>query len=798
MATGAGGISRRTAIGAVGATAATAAVTGSGAAWASTAPAPQSPGPEDSAAAVRLLLNGAEAAPGRYSFPGACDTVVLDNGLARFTFGRDDTGTTISGVSVIVDGVELAHNLHGSGAQDDGKASTFYVDASGGKTVLVCTVIEVVRAGPDLAEVVFIDDTSTPLQHEHHLVMRRGRRGVYGYDILTAVEDTSINEVRMNTRWDRAIFDHCFNWERGTGRQPTYQYLNTQLKLQDETWRVDGVNNPDLPAPDSNSGNLPPGYAYSKYDWSLYHHENPMFGHFGHGFGVWLVSLGGVTDSTLCAYYGSGPTHQDLAIHQNAIILNYFGANHYGLPAYPLAKGYRRLYGPWYTFLTVGDEDAPDALIADAAETARREIAENRAGAAWVDDALYPTPQERSTVSGRIRITDGRPSGDLWVLLSVQDADDVHAIHEPTYFVKTDADGRFRLPGIPPATRPGTTDPGAYTLYVFPAGGSVVDQYKRTGISVGGPATDLGDIVWTPSSPAGFLWQIGTSDRRSGEFALATHPIERTRPRNYDKPSTVPGDLTFTIGDSWEPTDWYYAQTNPGTWTIDFTLDRTYSGTAHLAVSTSMQQGRPPTVAVNGSTDIVSGGLPANNDSTIARQADRSGYPRQSVLTFPAGALRAGANTITITRGGTVPAGDGLGWDTLVLEVAEDAAPPPAKLRAEVVGLSGPREAATWTVRVVNKGRGAAHDVRLSSVRLRGRWGSGVALPVCGRDPRRCPVPVAAALAPGGSATFTVTADLTALVPGDPRSAVFAIRANGGRATASATCDLPGRLPPGP
>jgi rhamnogalacturonan endolyase len=793
-------ISRRSAIGAVGATVAAAAWSAGGVAWADTGTPGGDPGPQEAGAPVRLLLNGAGATPGRYAFPGVVDTIVLDNGLARFTFGRDDlngayagtAGVSIAAVSVVVNGVELGHNLNGSNPVDDGKAPSFYVDDSGGKTRLICTEIEVLRVGPDLVEVAFIDNTSTPLQHEHHLIMRRGRRGIYGYDILTAAAATSINEVRMNTRWDRSIFDHTFNWERGTGQQPTYQYLNTQLKLQDETWRIDGVNNPGLPSPESNSGNLPAGTAYSKYDWSLYHHENPMWGHFGHGFGVWFTPLGGVTDTTLSAFYGVGPTHQDLAVHQDAIILNYFGANHYGLPAYPLAQGYRRLYGPWYTYFTVGDEDDPDGLIADAAAVARREIAENRTGADWMDDELYPAPAERSTVTGRVEVTDGRPAGGLWVLLSVQDVDDVYTIHEPTYFVRTDAQGRFRLPGIPPATLPGTTTPGSYTLYVFAAGGSIVDQYKQTGVVVSGPATDLGVISWTPASHSTFLWQIGSSTRRSDEFALATHPIERVHPRGYDKPSTIPGDLDFTIGESWEPTDWYYAQTNAGTWTITFGLDRPYQGTAYLTVSTAMQSGKAPRVAVNGSTAVVVNSLPGNNDSTIARQADRSGYFRQAVLSFPADALQVGVNTITLTRGTSGPAGDGLGWDTFVLEVAEPTAPPAAKLRAEVVGVSGTAEAVTWTVRVTNKGRGAANDVRLTGVQRLGRWGAGEPVPVSGRDPRRFPVPVAAALAPGASTTIAVTTGPTGPAGSDPRPFTFRFGANGGRATATATAPANG------
>lgn len=52
----------------------------------------------------------------------------------------------------------------------------------------------------------------------------------------------------------------------------------------------------------------------------------------------------------------------------------------------------------------------------------------------------------------------------------------------------------FRLPGIPPAWEPGTTDPGSYVLYIFAAGGSVTEQFKQTGIVVSGTDVDLGSI----------------------------------------------------------------------------------------------------------------------------------------------------------------------------------------------------------------------------------------------------------------------------------------------------------------
>ncbi len=760
-------ITRRAALQAFGGIAAGAVLAG-GTDPASAAPAAPSGAPP------RVLIGGRPAAVGSYAFPAEVPELVLDNGLVKITFARDDVGVvtgwtdvSITATSVLVAGTELGHNLNGVEPRDPDRQHSFYVDASGGRTRLVCSRVDVLRIEPQLVEVAFVDTTSTPLRHEHHLVLRAGRRGIYGYNIMTATADTSINEVRMNTRWDRSILDHAYNWERGAGQQPTYAYLATQQPVQDETWRVDGINNPNLPSPDSNSGNLPPGSVYSKYEWSLYHHENPMFGHFGHGLGVWFTALGGVTDDTLCAFYGAGPQHQDLAIHQDALILNYFGRNHYGEPAYATPAGYRRLYGPWLTFFTAADPSEPEAMIARAARTARDEIAEHRSGANWVRDALYPTPQERTLVTGWVQLTDGRPAANFHVILSTQTSTDVFPIAEPAYFAKTGADGRFQLPGIPPAWQPGTTQAGSYTLYIQPADGSVTDLYTRTGVVVQGSQHDLGDLVWTPSTHGTFLWQLGRSDRTSGEYALASLSPANPMPREYEKPAMIPGDLTFTIGESWEPADWHYAQTNPGTWTVRFGLERAYTGTAYLTVATSMQQRGAPAVAVNGNT-AVTGTLPNNNDSTIARQADRSGYPRTATLTFPASLLVSGDNEITLTHGPAAAAGTGLGWDTFVLEVDEGSVPSPARLSATITKAGS----STWSVTVRNAGNGPAHDVRLSSITDADSRPVGVT----GRDPNRFPVPIAGVLTPGASAVteFTVSG---------AKPLVVSISADGGRTT---------------
>jgi rhamnogalacturonan endolyase len=192
---------------------------------------------------------------------------------------------------------------------------------------------------------------------------------------------------------------------------------------------------------------------------------------------------------------------------------------------------------------------------------------------------------------------------------------------------------------------------------------------------------------------------------------------------------------------------------------VSFSLSRAYAGTAYLTVSTAMQQGGRPTVAVNGNSADVTGSLPANNDSTIARQADRSGFPRVATLSFPASLLVPGENTVTFTHGAASAAGTGPGWDTLKLEVDEGVPAPAARLSGRAVLAADDGRNATWRLTVTNAGSGEARDVRLDAVVWREprRAGSDPGPVVTGRDPNRFPVPVAASIAPGGSAAADVT-----------------------------------------
>lgn len=322
------------------------------------------------AARLSLALNGQPATIGNFSI-GDDTTLVFDNGLIQWTFGHRKGG-----------GFQLTQALvNGTQIDDSGEAS-WYVDWSGGKgdDNAKFDTLRVLRADGELLHVAFADTTNDLIRNELHNIMTAGTRGMYGFNVLTTLKPEGLNEVRFNTRWARCTLNHAYSRERGVGVLPTYAYLYTQEKVQDETWRINGVNDPALPCPSDNSGNLPAGTVYTKvrparvhwracgvidatadsrvrlfdkavrecvvpryiaaiaslsplyrtfspvqYEWVLYHADNPIWGHWGASadnsslVGIWFTPLGGITNTTSAASYAVGPQHQDLALHQDGL-----------------------------------------------------------------------------------------------------------------------------------------------------------------------------------------------------------------------------------------------------------------------------------------------------------------------------------------------------------------------------------------------------------------------------------------------------------------------------------------------
>ncbi len=303
-----------------------------------------------------------------------------------------------------------------------------------------------------------------------------------------------------------------------------------------------------------------------------------------------------------------------------------------------------KIYGPWLVYFNNGS-------IADAQAQANSERAAWPYN--WLSNPHYPLA--RTTVTGTLRLADGRPAAGATVTLAKPGGDLYTQGTDYIFTTQADANGAIRLANV---------RPGSYSLYAWANGGSigdVTDQYERDNVSVSGSSVNLGTLTWSPPKYANALWQIGTADRKADEFKLGNLP------RQYGLFKQVPANLTYTIGQSTPANNWYYAQTAAGTWTVNFNLSHTYTGTAHLTVALAGMS-RTPTidVGVNGTATAT---LPSYaNDLALYRSANQSGAYHLVLITFPASRLRAGSNTVTF-RGASISSGAGAMYDTIKLEV---------------------------------------------------------------------------------------------------------------------------------
>jgi rhamnogalacturonan endolyase len=614
---------------------------------------------------VKLTVNGQPAQVGDMK-PAEIQSLVLENGLLKLTFGKDATGD-FSATSVIKNGQELAHNLHGVEPRDVDAHRTFYLDSNAGRGHLVTDVVRILQNTPEIAHFAVVDNRALHL--EHHFVMLKGESGVHPYVIIkTAAGGNGGGEMRTMYRFDMNILDWAWTDER-TGQQPKYEFLQSISQagnMGDETWR------------------LPDGSVYQKYDYSVYYSESPMWGHYGHGFGVFFIPTS--TES-----YAGGPLRQELDVHEDALILNYLGGGHYSGGGTAAGRNGEKIHGPWYLYFNTGD--TPKAIIDDALKTAAAEKA--KWPYQWVNEPLYPT--KRTTVTGQLKISHDRSAAYAYVILgqpgnaggrggrgggrgavaaaagattqpatragrgggarggrgneggsgAVQDRASVLYTQAGDYifYVKADADGKFTLPAV----RPGT-----YTLYAWQTQGPITQSLAKDGIEVKGDTLDLGQVDWDPPYHPDFLWQIGKPDRMAGEYKFGDQP------RTNQWILKVPNDLTFTIGKSKESEDWYFAQ-HAGTWTVNFDVNKPLTGNAYLTIAIAGGGGNI-TALLNGKEV---GSLNYGDDASVRRAANRSGRYARNEYTFPADLLKQGTNTLSLRSNGN---SGGLMYDTIVME----------------------------------------------------------------------------------------------------------------------------------
>ena len=496
-------------------------------------------------------------------------------------------------------------------------------------TELKANKAKIVASTTDYAEVVYSCDTARIVKQQG-FILRKGDSKLYTYIIMQGSSTPMIlEEARMTYRVSDTFLD-AYVSEQQQGMMPSVTQMNAftdKNKIQDATYY------------------LPDSTIYTKYDNAAYLKDVPTFGvmNTAGNMGVWAIQA-----ST--EYINGGPLRQDLTVHMDAkspVICQYFQGCHFGGALLQFNKGDVKMFGPFALYCNKGNRDE---MIADAKETAEKEVA--AWPYSWLANENYPL--SRTTVTGKINLTNYTSVPKMQVVLGEANVDPYMQTKGYAFWAETNSDGSFTISNV---------RKGNYSLHVYAIEGEITDMLEQTDIVVGGEQTDLGSIDWTPTRYEKLLWRIGENNRLSDGFCLSDCQ------RAYGVFEKCPANLNFTVGSSDETTDWYYAQTKAGTWTIHFSLDKKPTSKCYLTASVAAAARQPSIkILVNG-RQLTTKQMDTN-DGSIYRSAIRSG--RHNVYTFEVltALLKEGQNTIALTldRAST---GCGVMWDCIKLETGD-------------------------------------------------------------------------------------------------------------------------------
>ena len=494
--------------------------------------------------------------------------------------------------------------------------------------------VTIVKNTTDYCEVLY-SATSGNTIFEQGFIMRKGVPGIYSYVIATGTATSAsepIKEARVCSRLSETMLNGYVDY-RMNGRIPSNSEMTeaekTENTIQDATYR------------------LTDGSIYTKYNWANYIERDTLHGLCGMSnnyYGLYNIPVS-------YEWINGGCERQELTVHatsKSPITIQMLQGEHFGGQAMVLNEGEQKLYGPFLIFTTYSKNP-----VASARNQWAKEVAEWPYQ--WFENDLYP--RERGTVRGHLNVTTGQRNDSVRIILAQEKGKDpLTMMHGYQFWTLTDANGDFELKNV---------CPGDYHLFAYAKAGEVTDMLEQDDITVAAGDNDLGSITWTPKKYTELLWMIGQNDRRSSEFCLSDAP------RQYGLWEQVPANLTYTIGESNEKTDWYYAQTQKnGTWTIKFNLNERPAGRVYLTASIAGCSGTGSTINVKVNGTQRATWKPGVNDASVYRSAVNSGRHYLFTTDFINTGLKVGENTVTLQLTGS-GSKDGILYDCIKLEAGE-------------------------------------------------------------------------------------------------------------------------------
>lgn len=498
--------------------------------------------------------------------------------------------------------------------------------------------VTVVKNSADYCEVLY-SATSGNTLFEQGFILRRDVPGIYTYVVATGTANSAnepVKEARVCCRLDETMLNGYVDW-RMNGRIPSNSAMTEAEKsentIQDATYR------------------LADGSIYTKYNWANYIERDTLHGLYGRSnnyYGLFNIPVS-------YEWINGGCERQELTVHatsKSPITIQMLQGEHFGGEAMVLREGEKKLYGPFLIYLAYSKNPVASARNQAATEAAAWPYQ-------WFEHALYP--RERGTVRGHLHVTTGQRNDSVRIILAQEKGKDpIEMMHGYQFWTLTDANGDFEIRNVRPDT---------YHLFAYAKAGEVTDMLEQDDITVQAGDNDLGTIMWTPKKYEELLWMIGQNDRRSSEFRLSDTL------RQYGLWELVPANLTYTIGESNEKTDWYYAQTQKnGTWTIRFNVPGSMFNAQrpafHLTASIAGCAGSGSTINVKVNGTQRATWKPGVNDASVYRSAVNSGRHYLFTADIPNTGMKEGENTVTLQLTGS-GSKDGIMYDCIKLEAGE-------------------------------------------------------------------------------------------------------------------------------
>ncbi len=507
----------------------------------------------------------------------------------------------------------------------------FDYTTSNGNQGLNPSKVTVIKNTVDYCEVLYSATTGNTL-FEQGYIMRKGVNGIYTYVIATGTATSAsepIKEARVCSRLADTMLNGYVDW-RMNGRIPSNSEMAEAEKeentIQDATYR------------------LADGSIYTKYNWANYIDRDTLHGLCNNYYGLYNIPVS-------YEWLNGGCERQELMVHSTSkspITIQMLQGEHFGGQAMVLNEGEKKIYGPFLLCTTYSKNPVLSARIQATAEAEAWPYQ-------WFENDLYP--RERGTVKGHLNVTTGQRNDSIRVILAQEKGKDpMEMMHGYQFWAMTDANGDFEIKHV---------RPGNYNLFAYAKAGEVTDMLEQDDITVVAGENDLGTVTWTPKKYTEMLWMIGQNNRRSSEF----HYSDTTR--QYGLWELVPQNLTYTIGQSNEKTDWYYAQTKKnGIWTIKFNLAERPAGRIYLTASLAGCTGTGSTITVKVNGIQRATWKPGVNDASVYRSGVNSGRHYLFITDFVNTGLKVGENTVSLTLSGS-GSKDGIMYDCIKMEAGE-------------------------------------------------------------------------------------------------------------------------------